>query len=230
MPYRRFPKTDTARLNSLATLLGNNDVYAANKRFLDMALINKAQELRDQLKTLSSQFLLAYEAQMRNYRAVAKPQKNMMMYAQHFMKVLGMAVERGEMKPTVLSDYYNVVDLDETLRRLHVVEDAYRIVPGIVDGEKRRMAAGGRPIYNPTIGMVATHYDIFKDIYEQQLILNDKADRALTELKALRTELDALIVNIWNDVEAHFADLPAETRFDECRRYGLIYYYRKGEK
>ena len=69
-----------------------------------------------------------------------------------------------------------------------------------------------------------------EDIYEQQRILNDKADRALAELKALRAEIDPLIVDIWNQVEAHFADLPPETRFDECRRYGLIYYYRTGEK
>ena len=67
MPYRRFPKTDTARLNSLDILLGNNDVYAANRRFIDMELIENAKTLRGRLKTLSSQFMLAYEAQMRNY-------------------------------------------------------------------------------------------------------------------------------------------------------------------
>lgn len=230
MPYRRFPKTDTARLNSLRTLLDNNDVYVANKRFIDMAVINKVQELHDQLKSLCNNFRLCYDAQMDNYRRIAKPQKRMMMYVQHFMRVLDMSIERGEIKNTALQALYNVDDIDETLRLLHNVDDAYRLTPAIIEGEKQRIAQGGRPIYNPTIGMVATHYDIFKDIYEQQRILNDKADRALAELKALRAEIDPLIVDIWNQVEAHFADLPPETRFDECRRYGLIYYYRTGEK
>ena len=71
MPYRRFPKTDTARLKSLRTLLDNNDVYMAQRRFLDMALINKAKDIYDRLKVLSSQFLMAYDAQMRNYQRMA---------------------------------------------------------------------------------------------------------------------------------------------------------------
>ena len=230
MPYRRFPKTDTARLKSLRTLLDNNDVYMATRRFLDMSLINDAKPLYDRLKTLSSQFMMCYEAQMRNYKRMAMPQKRMTMYAVHFMRVLVMSVERGEIRQSTLPECYGFDNADELLRRLHSVDDAYRIVPGIVDGEKKRIAAGGRPIYNPTIGMVATHYDIFRDIYEQQRILNGKAERALADVKAVRAEVDRLIIDVWNAVEAHFAGLPPETRYDECRRYGLIYYYRKGEQ
>lgn len=92
MPYRRFPKTDTARLNSLRTLLDNNDVYAANKRFIDMDVINKVQEYHNQLKSLCNNFRLCYDAQMDNYRRIAKPQKRMMMYVQHFMRVLDMSL------------------------------------------------------------------------------------------------------------------------------------------
>lgn len=229
MPYRRFPKTDTARLKSLRTLLDNSDVYAANRRFIDMALINEAQRLHDRLKTLSSQFIMCYEAQMRNYRVMAKPQKRMMMYVLHFVRVLVMAIERGELKPAVLKDYYGADDSDKLLHDLHSVDQAYLLTPAIIEGEKKRVAAGGRPVYNPTIGMVATHFDIFRDIFEQQRILNDKAERALADVKEVRVEVDRLLVDVWNAVEAHFAALPPETRFDECRRYGLIYYYRRGE-
>ena len=229
MPYRRFPKTDTARLRSLGELLDNNDVYAAKTRFISMDVIAKAKNLHDQLKTLIKQFLLCYEAQMRNYKRVAKPQKHMMMYLQHFVRVLLMSVERGEIKGSALSEFYAIDDPEETLRQLHIVDDACKIAPMIIEGEKKRIAAGGRPIYNPTIGMVATHFDIFADIYKQQRILNDKADRALAQLKAMRAQVDVLTVDIWNTVEAHFADLPPEIRYDECRKYGLIYYYRKGE-
>ena len=81
MPYRRFPKTDTARLRSLGELLENNDVYAAKTRFISMDLIAQAKKLHDQLKTLSARFMLCYEAQMRNYKRLAKPQKHMMMYS-----------------------------------------------------------------------------------------------------------------------------------------------------
>lgn len=230
MPYRRFPKTDTARLKSLRTLLDNNDVYAANRRFLDMATINKAKEAYDSLKTLNEQFMLCYEAQMRNYQQLAKPQKRLMMYVLHFVRVLDMSIERGEMKPSVIAEYYGAGNTDELMRQLHNIDDVCRITPKIIDGEKKRIAAGGRPIYNPTIGMVATHYDIFSNIYEQQHILNDKSERALAKVKAVREKVDKLLIGVWNEVEAHFASLPPETRYDECRRYGLIYYYRTGEK
>lgn len=195
-----------------------------------MALITRAKSLYDRLKTLSSQFMLAYEAQMRSYRRLAKPQKNMLVYVLHFMRVLAMSIERGEIKASTLVDCYGIDNLDETLRLLHNVDDAVRLTPQIIAGEKKRIAMGGRPIYNPTIGMVATHFDIFLDVYEQQHIMNDKADRSLAVLKALRAETDKLIIDIWNAVEAHFADLPTEARLDECRRYGLIYYYRSGER
>ena len=172
MPYRRFPKTDTARLNSLRTLLDNSDVYKTKTRFLDMSVITQAQSYYDKLKSLSNQFLLAYEAQMNNYRRIAKPQKNMMMFVTHFMRVLAMSIERGEIKKSVLADFFGLDDVDETIHNLHILDEAYRLTPQIIAGEKKRIAAGGRPIYNPTIGMVATHFDIFADIYEQQRILN----------------------------------------------------------
>lgn len=140
MPYRRFPKTDTARLRSLGVLLDNNDVYAAKSRFISMDVITQAKKLHDQLKTLSSQFLLCYEAQMRNYKRVAKPQKYMMMYLQHFVRVLLMGVERGEIKSSALSEYYAIENADETLRLLHNVEDANRIAPMVIKGEKKRIA------------------------------------------------------------------------------------------
>lgn len=216
-------------MKSLRALLDNNDVYMAQRRFLDMALVNKAKDVYDRLKVLSGQFLMSYEAQMRNYQRMAQPQKRMMMYVTHFVRVLAMSVERGEIKKSALQEYYGAGDADELLRQFRGVDDAYRLAPSIIGGEKRRIAAGGRPVYNPTVGMVATHYDIFRDIYEQQLILNDKAARALAEVKKVRAEADGLLVDVWNRVEAHYAGLPPETRFDECRRYGVIYYYRKGE-
>ena len=67
-----------------------------------MDVINKVQELHDQLKSLCNNFRLCYDAQMDNYRRIAKPQKRMMMYVQHFMRVLDMSIERGEIKNTML--------------------------------------------------------------------------------------------------------------------------------
>lgn len=47
----------------------------------------------------------------------------------------------------------------------------------------------------------------------------------------MRSEADALILDIWNQVERKYAEvMPNEKRLELCRAYGLIYYYRTGEK
>jgi len=55
--------------------------------------------------------------------------------------------------------------------------------------------------------------------------------RSLDSLSTMRTTADELILDIWNQVEKKFEDVsPNEKRLELCRDYGLIYYYRTGEK
>lgn len=90
---------------------------------------------------------------------------------------------------------------------------------------------GGVPIYNPTIAKVKVHYDIFVDSYERQKALQVLTNRSLEGLATMRTRADELILDIWNQVEEKFRNIsPNELRLDKCRDYGVIYYYRTGEK
>ena len=90
---------------------------------------------------------------------------------------------------------------------------------------------GGIPIYNPTIAKVRVHYDIFMDSYEKQKNLQSLTARSLDTLASMRAEADGLILDIWNQVEKKFEEVtPNEKRLDLCRDYGIIYYYRTGEK
>ena len=101
----------------------------------------------------------------------------------------------------------------------------------IVEGESRRISQGGIPIYNPTIAKVRVHYDIFMESYERQRNLQALTARSLEALASMRSEADALILDIWNQVERKYAEvMPNEKRLELCRAYGLIYYYRTGEK
>ena len=54
--------------------------------------------------------------------------------------------------------------------------------------------------------------------------------RVQGDLTALRAEADAIILNIWNLVEAYYQNELPYARLQKCKLYGLIYYYRKGEK
>lgn len=95
----------------------------------------------------------------------------------------------------------------------------------------KRTSQGGVPIYNPTIAKVKVHYDIFVDSYERQKALQVLTNRSLEGLATMRTRADELILDIWNQVEEKFRNIsPNELRLDKCRDYGVIYYYRTGEK
>ena len=67
--------------------------------------------------------------------------------------------------------------------------------------------------------------------YERQRNLQALTARSLETLASMRSEADALILDIWNQVEAKYQDVtPNDTRLEKCRDYGLIYYYRSSEK
>lgn len=228
MPYRRLPKTDAARLKAMKTLLENNDLYTARNRFVDWKLINRIKPLYDRLQTGSEQYRINMSAQTRNSGKIGKVQRKAAMYVSHFLQVLFLAVERGEIKKKHLELYGLPVD-STALPNLKTLEGLLEWGTKVVEGEKARVKAGGRPIYNPTIGMVSTHFDIFREAYEAQRRLQERTALSLSQVMKLRPECDEVLLEIWNAVEAHFAELPPEQRFNECRKYGLIYYYRRHE-
>ncbi len=228
MPYRRLPKTDAARLRALKTVLDSNDLYTVRNRFVDWQTINRARPAYDRLLTASEQYRLACSARVRGVGKIDKLQRNASMYVSHFLQVLMMAVERGEIKRSALK-LYGMDEGTSTLPNMKSIGGLLRWGRLAVEGEKARVKQGGRPIYNPTIGMVSTHIDIFNDCYQQQKHLKDNIGRALESLKRIRPEVDDVILELWNQIEAHFKDEPPETRFDMCRKFGVVYYYRKNE-
>lgn len=228
MPYRRLPKTDAARLKALKTLLDNNDTYTVRDRFIDWKTINDAQPAYDKLLTAYEQNRMNVKAQSRFTAKIDKLQKNAYMYVSHFLQVLFLAVERGEVKRQHLL-LYGLQEDSSTVPNIKTVDGLLEWGQKVIDGEKARLKKGGRPIYNPTIGMVSTHYDIYKDIIERQRALVLKSNRSLERLQELRPKVDEVLLNLWNQIEQHFASEPPETRFNHCREYGVVYYYRRHE-
>ena len=55
-------------------------------------------------------------------------------------------------------------------------------------------------------------------------------ERVQGDLNPLRAQADEMILNIWNLVEDHYKDLLPYAKLMKCQLYGVIYYYRKGEK
>ena len=229
MPYRRLPKTDKSRLLALKTLLDNNDIYTARDRFIDWKDINDARTYYDRLLTLVKQYEADRRAQTRGRSRVKPLQHKAMLYLSHFMQVLKMSIERGEIKRSALK-LYSLPDDISTLPQVQLVSQILDWEPKIVAGEKERIKQGGRPIYNPTAGMVATHADILREAYDRHCQLQQRTRDMEAQLREARPDIDDLIERVWNQVEQHFMGDKVIDRVEECERFGVKYYYRRKEK
>ena len=228
MPYRRLPNTDKSRLKALSTLLENNELYTVRDRFIDWKDINKAKTAYDKLLTLINQYEIDKKAQSRGKGRIDKLQRNAVLYMSHFMQVLRMSIERGEIKKKAL-EFYSLSD-DMAALNFQTISILLEWGPKIIAGGKARLKKGGRPIYNPTIGMVCTHFEIYKEAYEKHQVLQRRTREMERQLKEVRPSIDELILKIWNDIEKHFMGEKVIDRVEECEKYGIKYYYRKKEK
>ena len=85
------------------------------------------------------------------------------------------------------------------------------------------------PVTNPTIAVVKVRYEKFLEAYRNQKNLQTANNRALKELADLRPVADNIILQVWNEVEESFKDLPDNLRREKASEYGLVYIFRKNE-
>lgn len=229
MPYRRLPKTDSARLRSLKAVLDCNDLYTVGNRFISWEVMNQARQAYDRLLTAVEQYRANHTAQTRGGSRIVPLQNKAMLYVSHFLQVLLMAVERGEIKRNLLT-LYGLPEDTTNLPNIKTIGGLIDYGNKAVEGEKARLKKGGRPIYNPSAGMVSTHLDIFREAYERQKVMQERTAKATERLRELRPEVDDVVLTLWNMIEKNYSSLPAEERLEACRRLGVTYYYRPDEK
>lgn len=162
----------------------------------------------------------------KQYRHIVQ---NARMYISHFIQVLNLAVIRGEIKKEQKL-LYGLDPHENIVPDLSTEENLLVWGKNIIEGEQKRMANGGFPIYNPAINKVKVHYDIFCEHQRQHTFHVQNNERVHDNLEPLRAQADEIILNIWNLVEEYYKDFLPYERMMKCQLYGVIYYYRKGER
>lgn len=229
MPYRRLPNTDQARLRALHDAVQQASAADFTEQVLTYKTLNEAQR-----------FLLIFENQVQqyhqNFQSKVNANKrykhivsNARMYISHFIQVLNLAAIRGDIKKEQ-KELYKLDPNNHILPDLSSEEDLLVWGQNIIDGETERTKMGGFPIYNPTIAKVKVHYDIFKEHQVTQRMHKKTTSRTYEDLGPLRDEADKLILDIWNQVEYYFRNKLPYEKMRCCQSYGVIYYYRTGEK
>ena len=231
MPYRRLPNTDLARVRALKSAVERCEKYNVYDLAISVKTLNEARNFLLRFEGAQAYYKQCYDNQSRSSRKHQSNVKMARLFISHFIQVLNMAVLRQEIKKShkelygLPVDNFNVPDLTSEAA---IAEWGDKIIYG----ERKRMdVGGGAPIYNPTIAKVKVHYDIFMEGYLRQKELQTITNRSLENLASMRDTADEIILDIWNQVEKKFEDMyPNEKRLEQCREYGLIYYYRANEK
>ncbi len=230
MPYRRLPNTDQARIRAMEKLLEKIGMISVSEMAVSLNTISKIRGLLNRFRRLSEYYKDCFDNQSKASRKHQENTKLARLYISHFIQVLNLAALRMEIKPAQ-KNYYglqpNVHNVPDLISETALMEWGEKIIAG----EMKRTSEGGIPIYNPTIAKVKVRYDIFVESNERQKNLQRLTAESLEDVTLMRPQVDELILDAWNQIEDYYKDVPdVDKRLDLCREYGIVYYYRAGEK
>lgn len=229
MPYRRLPNTDQARLHALQTAVQRASEAEFNEQIITYHTLTEAQRFLMMFENQVQQYQTNFQTKVSANKKYRHDVSVARMYISHFIQVLNMTVLRGEIKKEHKKLYKLEPDV-QVLPELATEEDLLIWGQNIIEGEAARQRMGGFPLYNPSINKVKVFYDIFKEQQVSQTMHRRNTARVTDDITSLRKQADAIILDIWNQVEDKYKDMLPYARLRACQSYGLIYYYRKGEK
>jgi hypothetical protein len=228
MPYRRLPNTDTARIKAMRIALEKGHELPPHKLAFSSKTIIRLQKVLPQFEHnihLYRQSLASQNKGSREYNEILKKSKT---YLTHFIRVMNMAIFRGEL-PVETRTFYGLGKTESTVPSLNSENDLLSWGKKIIEGEELRIRKGGNPVTNPTIAVVKVRLENFNEALATHSILTRKINDYMEKNINLRKEADEIILQIWNEVEKTHSDLTEEKRKDQNESYGLVYFYRKNE-
>jgi hypothetical protein len=74
------------------------------------------------------------------------------------------------------------------------------------------------------------YFDQFADAYQLKKVSQKNAGRYLDTVQTMRKEVDAAILQLWNEIEESFANLGVEGMQEKSKEFGIVYYLRRKER
>lgn len=229
MPYRRLPNTDQSRLRALRTAIQQAERQEFNHQVVSFKTMHEAQNFLNIFEKQMNLYKQTLESQVNANKQYQQILYNVRMYISHFIQVFNFSVIRGDFKKEHKL-FYHLDPNTHNVPDLSTENNIQLWGKNIIEGEHERVRNGGSPIYNPTIAKVQVYYEVFKEYKATQKLYQSTTNRNWEELVDLRLKGDAIILEIWNQVETFFKNEKPYTRLKKCQKFGLIYYYRRNEK
>lgn len=228
MPYRRLPNTDNARIKALNQAFQKGTELPPFKLAFSQSMFQQLRSVLPAFENAISEHRNAMTLHAEKNKDYHLRLKKAKLYISHFIQVVDMAIARGELSPDIRNNYG--LDVDERkLPNLNTEEEILSCGQLLIEGERERKIKGNSPITNPTIALVQVHFDKFMDAYNHQKSLKKRTNLAHANLEELRSRIDEIIQETWNEIEETFKDLPEEIRREKASDYGVVYVFRKNE-
>lgn len=230
MPYRRLPNTDQARLRALHSILE----VMEHADPMSMLITPKMQLDTNMFTPIFEQVVSQYNEAKRQQSALSRQveasAKTAKLYLSHFIQVFNMCIARGEIKPE-MRELLGLKVNDDTLPAIETVSQIVNWGKIVVEGEEKRMfQGGGNRIYNPSIAVVKVKVQqLIEHYYKHQDILQT-IQKHHQKVEEIRPKADALILELWNEIESRLTSFSVEKRRDMASRYGVVYVYRPSER
>lgn len=230
MPYRRLPNTDKARLKAMNMALTKGEILDMFDLAYSQRLLNELQAFLPRFERAIYDYQSGLKRQVESNQGYQEKLKKARLYVSHFIQAINMAVMRGELKPSN-QEFLGLEPETKSVPSLNTEQSILDWGHIIMEGDIKRQANGGQAIYSPSMANVRVHFERFKEAYGNQKFLKNNTSRLLDNVSESRIIADEIILSIWNSVEDRFSNIiDVEKRLNECRPYGIIYYYRKGEE
>ena len=228
MPYRRLPNTDAARIRAMKIALQKGKEVPPNRMAYSPKIVMRLENFIPQFEHNIQLQRLALASQNKECRAQSELVKKARIYLTHFIRVMNMAIFRGDL-PAETRAYYGLATNESTIPTLRNENELITWGRRIIEGEEYRLRKGGSPVTNPTIAVVKIRFESFLEANNNHRILVKKTQDYAERTVEFRSEADEIILQIWNEVEAAHSSLPEDIRKKECEDYGLVYFYRRNE-
>lgn len=228
MPHRRLPKSNPARDKALSTCKEKMDAVPASE--VPFSNAKGAQLSTDQpaYHALIAASNLARFNQTLQSGVVAPLRHAARLWVSHGFQAMINACIRGQFDKQVKNLYGVPVDSTKG-PKLDSESDIEQAAVTYNDGETARVSAGGVPITFPALADINTHVDAFKAANLIQSSLKMAYDRSQEALADANTNIDLLILQLWNAIEATYdtGDKPSLRR--KAREWGVVYVPSAGE-
>src|SRR5664279_3397973 len=228
MPYRRLPNTDTARIKAMKTALEKGKELPPNKLAFSSKSIVSLQKFLPQFEHNCQLYRQALSSQNKKSKDYSDTLKKARIYLTHFIKVMNMAIFRGDL-PAETRAFYGLATDESTVPSFNTENEMMSWGRRIIEGEESRIKKGGSPITNPTIAVVKVSFENFIESWTYHNTMSKRTSDYTEKNLKLRKEADELILQLWNEIENTHSSLPEDIRKTRSKEYGLVYFYRKGE-